>query len=534
MDLSATEMLLSPTTNEGSAFTPLDSSLLQMGGMPASDATPRRKLSLSIEESVCSSDFEKEDAGYAEEICSSKPCYQNLLRQTHSRTPLSEVSNLPTLSNPTRTTRNARRMLASKNSQSVVDKENPSFVWKNLPQLSAHVRNTRVVCDENRPVSLPAFPLSPLAKQISSPLQRMSLKSPSVTSNESDGYSSEVFDENTQDGFSTAEFSSSQSSSSLASSPKATIFVDKPHAEGTILCPTPVRPNVSLPKFDSWPQPSIPERRGSLKRSSPSSDHQQKQKPKRPPLPVIDSPDKRVSKNASLIQRSYSCIPAPLNDFPFSPGNGEVDLIGDNSKPYALPVLQGAGGTADLKCIDPSTLAKLIRGEYTEEVDEFVVVDCRYPYEYEGGHIKNAINLWDKDEILKRYFQSPALPTGDKRSIVIFHCEFSSKRGPEMSRFMREHDRNINGMTNFPKLYYPELYLLHGGYKAFFEQYCDLCEPISYRKMVDDQHKDELKLFQRRSKTWDGESAANKRRHHPPQGKCRRATMCDLFDSHSQ
>ena len=39
----------------------------------------------------------------------------------------------------------------------------------------------------------------------------------------------------------------------------------KPHAEGTILCPTPVRPNVSLPKFDSWPQPSIPERRGSLK-----------------------------------------------------------------------------------------------------------------------------------------------------------------------------------------------------------------------------------------------------------------------------
>lgn len=55
----------------------------------------------------------------------------------------------------------------------------------------------------------------------------MSLKSPSVTSNESDGYSSEVFDENTQDGFSTAEFSSSQSSGSLASSPKATIFVDK-------------------------------------------------------------------------------------------------------------------------------------------------------------------------------------------------------------------------------------------------------------------------------------------------------------------
>lgn len=191
----------------------------------------------------------------------------------------------------------------------------------------------------------------------------------------------------------------------------------KPHAEGTILCPTPVRPNCSQQKFDSWPQPqaSMPERRGSLKvskllplrgkyyiyiytffslqRSSPSSDQQHKQRLKRPPLPVIDSPDKRVSKvifnslkcsnqklppsltpppkkKKNLIQRSYSCVPAPLNNLHFSPGeplthphstlslffsshdhlviyifqdsfmyfiyfnlgNGDVDLIGDSSK----------------------------------------------------------------------------------------------------------------------------------------------------------------------------------------------------------
>lgn len=42
----------------------------------------------------------------------------------------------------------------------------------------------------------------------------------------------------------------------------------KPHAEGTILCPTPVRPNFPMQKFDSWPQPSTAERRGSLKVSS--------------------------------------------------------------------------------------------------------------------------------------------------------------------------------------------------------------------------------------------------------------------------
>ena len=38
------------------------------------------------------------------------------------------------------------------------------------------------------------------------------------------------------------------------------------------------------------------------------------------------------------------------------------------------------------------------------------------------------------------------------------------------SRFLRETDRKKNGMQ-FPKLFYPELYLLDGGYKAFFAKY---------------------------------------------------------------
>lgn len=52
---------------------------------------------------------------------------------------------------------------------------------------------------------------------------------------------------------------------------------------------------------------------------------------------------------------------------------------------------------------------------------------------------------------------------------------------------MRETDRKKNGM-DFPKLYYPEIYLLDGGYKAFYEQYsvrhivhtisCIICGPF--------------------------------------------------------
>jgi len=36
---------------------------------------------------------------------------------------------------------------------------------------------------------------------------------------------------------------------------------------------------------------------------------------------------------------------------------------------------------------------------------------------------------------------------------------------------LREKDRKENGLENFPKLYYPELYLLEGGYKAFYAQH---------------------------------------------------------------
>jgi len=48
-----------------------------------------------------------------------------------------------------------------------------------------------------------------------------------------------------------------------------------------------------------------------------------------------------------------------------------------------------------------------------------------------------------------------------------------------MSRFLRKMDRQKNDM-GFPKLYYPEMYLAHGGYKSFYEQF-----PVSqYRKEI--------------------------------------------------
>lgn len=54
---------------------------------------------------------------------------------------------------------------------------------------------------------------------------------------------------------------------------------------------------------------------------------------------------------------------------------------------------------------------------------------------------------------------------GDKRHIMIFHCEFSSERGPRMYTIMRQHDRSKNV---YPKLHWPEIYLLKGRVTIIF------------------------------------------------------------------
>ncbi|GAB0091494.1 M-phase inducer phosphatase [Sergentomyia squamirostris] len=185
----------------------------------------------------------------------------------------------------------------------------------------------------------------------------------------------------------------------------------------------------------------------------------------------------------------------------------DPDLIGDFSKPYCLPLLEG-GRHTDLKSISVATMAKLLGGSYSDCVASYKIIDCRYPYEHAGGHIGGSLNLYTQEHILEELVTSKtevANTEEAKRNILVFHCEFSSERGPKLSRFLRKHDRHCNE-DNYPALHYPEIYLLHGGYKEFFETYPDLCEPRSYRQMLDPGYCDEYKQFRAKSKSWHSES----------------------------
>jgi hypothetical protein len=178
----------------------------------------------------------------------------------------------------------------------------------------------------------------------------------------------------------------------------------------------------------------------------------------------------------------------------------QPDLIGDSSMACCLPIVSGKH--QDLKSITPETLSRLMANEFSDIVEEFHIVDCRYPYEYAGGHIQDALNIYTKEDIVDKYMKSPLLvkdPT--KRIILVFHCEFSSERGPGLFRFLRRQDRETN-KDFYPYLHYPEIYLLEGGYKNFFETFSHLCEPRTYKTMFDKNHTEDLRKFRAKSKSW--------------------------------
>ncbi|KYN43280.1 M-phase inducer phosphatase [Trachymyrmex septentrionalis] len=186
----------------------------------------------------------------------------------------------------------------------------------------------------------------------------------------------------------------------------------------------------------------------------------------------------------------------------------DSDLIGDFSKPCILPLTSGIHG--DLKTITSDTLAALLRGEFSDRVDSYTIIDCRYPYEYEAGHIAGAMNIYNMDLIqqvmldhLVNTVPKIQLDT-DKRNVIIFHCEFSWERGPNLSRFLRKLDRACN-KEYYPALYYPEMYLLLGGYEKFYSEQKEFCSPQDYKPMKHPNHEEECRFFRRKCKSWQAE-----------------------------
>jgi len=82
-----------------------------------------------------------------------------------------------------------------------------------------------------------------------------------------------------------------------------------------------------------------------------------------------------------------------------------------------------------LRRINRATLISIMDGEYKEHFDEYKIIDCRFEYEFEGGHIAGATNINSVDILEETFF---AESQEDKRQLIIFHCEYSAHRAPRM------------------------------------------------------------------------------------------------------
>lgn len=118
--------------------------------------------------------------------------------------------------------------------------------------------------------------------------------------------------------------------------------------------------------------------------------------------------------------------------------------------------------------------------------DNVVILDARFEYEFQGGHITGAFNIRSVEDMIKIYERFK-----DQNVLIICHCEYSKHRGPGLAMMFREYDRKQHS-DNYPSLSFPELYVLEGGYRNFYRKYPDLCVG-GYRKMRDKNFNRELK-----------------------------------------
>lgn len=167
--------------------------------------------------------------------------------------------------------------------------------------------------------------------------------------------------------------------------------------------------------------------------------------------------------------------------------------------PLSLPV-KGINQT-----ISAATLSTLLRADsrYALHPEAHIqLVDCRYPYEFEAGHIRGAVNIWHQEDMEKILFDNASLPHNssaklDVNKVLIFYCEYSSERAPKMWKAARKYDRARIGMARYPAVHYPEMYVLRGGYSQFFPTFPELCDPQAYRKMDESPYKRELHRCER-------------------------------------
>ncbi|KAL2757362.1 hypothetical protein ACRALDRAFT_2039809 [Sodiomyces alcalophilus JCM 7366] len=226
-------------------------------------------------------------------------------------------------------------------------------------------------------------------------------------------------------------------------------------------------------------RPPFPGMSGMGPRNGLPSNHHSR----RPSNPFM-RPRKQYRRSLSMFEHPAD-IMKPKNEENSVPAVPELQAAAEIHEVHELilPHRVSDDPSDNIPRIDKETLVNVLDGKYSEHFDHKMIIDCRFEYEYDGGHIDGAVNYNSKELLSSQLFRHPM----EGRTLLIFHCEYSVHRAPLMARHVRSEDRAVNA-EHYPKLTYPEVYILEGGYSTFFAEYRLRCYPQNYVEMADEKH----------------------------------------------
>lgn len=143
----------------------------------------------------------------------------------------------------------------------------------------------------------------------------------------------------------------------------------------------------------------------------------------RKPSNPLQRPRKQFRRSLSMFEHPGDVIKQEKASLSATGLDSIMDV--DNIPKLQLPHFNS--DEESLPRITKETMVDVLDGKYVQEFEQTVIVDCRFEYEYEGGHIEGAVNFNDKDELANKMFESPPAKT-----LLIFHCEYSAHRAPIM------------------------------------------------------------------------------------------------------
>jgi rhodanese-related sulfurtransferase len=83
--------------------------------------------------------------------------------------------------------------------------------------------------------------------------------------------------------------------------------------------------------------------------------------------------------------------------------------------------------SSNIQYINAFVLEEILQGKFDLSYGRRLIIDCRFAYEYAGGHIKGAVNHWTCEMIDALLFRNQ---TSISTALIVLYCEYSERRAP--------------------------------------------------------------------------------------------------------